>query len=285
MPQYFIVTPLFQMAKRDPKGLRHEWDLPSTKRSLGLRKNWDGTPAGQAARAFFKEELEFDYDDVGNDQVFQATDEPTVHYVPTARYYEPSHGNRYNTHWATVRITRDYVREQQEEAQQAAQEAQQRRDNLKVQQDTNRANAQAELADLQAQLDAAKLEREKREIQAKIDAAKWEAAQVSGAGAGPIPPGQADPLRTYELVAVLGGRAIPLPQALRAQARWFVTEKPTEGYGLAGSPGQWDAVSGGRPPSAFGLPVRLLGHDGGAPRIITNTWMVNHFGPDWAVGL
>lgn len=71
------------------------------------------------------------------------------------------------------------------------------------------------------------------------------------------------PVRTYEVVGMLGGIPVPLTDVVRyvggsdyelaPGAALAVTDDPEDGFNLAGAPGKWDEIYGGQSPAQFGL--------------------------------
>ena len=176
-------------------------------------------------------------------------------------------------------------------------------------------DAQAKLEEDQADREAAaqerqyrkELERQKRQMQMELQKAKQEAeiaklrAQVDSAkNGGQIPPsgtqfpqgGGGGTVRTFEVFGIVGGRLAPMTSAIiNNGGRWsvvpgasvMVTEAPNEGYGLAGSPGRWPMLYGGRSPSEFGLDSdkAVMASDGSRGWALPATLLAQIFGSNW----
>lgn len=150
-----IATPLHPWRKRqsDPSpGLQLD-QLPLSRRDAGPRGQWDSTPEGQAAKAVYKDQLEFDYQDMVNDHVYYVdTLDGRIWYVPVAQ----GHGEHL---WAETWIVPDEAEMQaeRERAQRvadetAAREAKQAIDRQRNQAALDKEKAAADLAKQQADL-------------------------------------------------------------------------------------------------------------------------------------
>jgi len=149
------------------------------------------------------------------------------------------------------------------------------------------------------------LERQKRELRLELDAAKNEAelaklrAQVeatrNGGQTPQTPPGMppmSGALRTFEVFGIVGGRLAPMTSAvINNGGRWsvvpgasvMITEAPNEGYGLAGTPGRWSQLYGGKSPAEFGLDAdkAVLASDGSRGWALPATLLAQIFGGNW----
>ena len=184
-----------------------------------------------------------------------------------------------------------------------------REDATKRAQDDEDAQAKAEEA--QADREAAAqerqyrkdMERQKRQMNLELQKAKQEAelaklrAQIDATkGGGQTPPLTFPPssgaLRTFEVFGIVGGRLAPLTSAITSSGgRWTVnpgasvmlTELPTEGFGLAGSPGRWATVYGSRSPAEFGLDAdkAVMASDGSRGWALPAALLAQIFGANW----
>jgi hypothetical protein len=104
-------------------------------------------------------------------------------------------------------------------------------------------------------------------------------------------------LKTYEVFGVYNGRPAPLTQAVNfdratgkvlgvnAGYRVMATDSPSEGFGLAGSPGRWSSFVT-QSPLFYGLdPDRgILAWDGSRGQVLNASYLLQLFG-DWRQGL
>jgi hypothetical protein len=148
------------------------------------------------------------------------------------------------------------------------------------------------------------LERQKRELKLALESAKTEAelakmrAQIEAAkNGGQTPQGSGMPpmsgaLRTFEVFGIVGGRLAPMTSAvINNGGRWsvvpgasvMVTEAPNEGFGLAGTPGRWSQLYGGRSPAEFGLDAdkAVMASDGSRAWALPATLLAQIFGGNW----
>jgi hypothetical protein len=107
----------------------------------------------------------------------------------------------------------------------------------------------------------------------------------------PMPTGGS--LKTYEVFGVYNGRPAPLTQAVNfdratgkvlgvnAGYRVMATDSPSEGFGLAGSPGRWSSFVS-QSPLYYGLdPDRgILAWDGSRGQVLNASYLLQLFG-DW----
>jgi hypothetical protein len=107
----------------------------------------------------------------------------------------------------------------------------------------------------------------------------------------PMPTGGS--LKTYEVFGVYNGRPAPLTQAVNfdratgrvlgvnAGYRVMATDSPSEGFGLAGSPGRWSSFVT-QSPLFYGLdPDRgILAWDGSRGQVLNASYLLQLFG-DW----
>ena len=107
----------------------------------------------------------------------------------------------------------------------------------------------------------------------------------------PMPTGGS--MKTYEVFGVLNGRPAPLTAAVNfdratgrvlgvnAGYRVMATDSPSEGFGLAGSPGRWSSFVS-QSPQFYGLdPDRgILAWDGSRGQVLNASYLLQLFG-DW----
>lgn len=144
---------------------------------------------------------------------------------------------------------------------------------------------------MQLELQKAKQEAELAKLRAQIDAAKGGGQTPQGLPSG-MPPMAGGGVRTFEVFGIVGGRLAPMTSAITNNGgRWtvnpgasvMVTEAPNEGYGLAGSPGRWPTLYGGRSPAEFGLDAdkAVLASDGSRGWALPATLLAQIFGSNW----
>ena len=149
------------------------------------------------------------------------------------------------------------------------------------------------------------LERELRKVKLEADLAKKRAEIEKLKGGGntttsptPMGGGAMGAFRTYELFGVLNGGNVPLAQVVICDrntgrcsvvpgGRVIVGEQPNEGYGLAGSPGRWQAYYAGRSPAEFGLDADkgVLGSDGSRGWALNAQFLSQVFGSGWRAAI
>lgn len=158
------------------------------------------------------------------------------------------------------------------------------------------------LDEINAEAQAAQKRAEAKIAEAKakrvLSDAEAEAERIKNAPPGSVPTGTPPgtppppppgtwlaPDSTYELVALQGATPQPVDLAARNSRayQWKLTDDPNQGFRLAGRPGAGPYVSGGQPPSAFGLPTYIVGRaQSGIAGVISNAFLIALFGPDWA---
>lgn len=165
-------------------------------------------------------------------------------------------------------------------------------------------DAQVE-ADFQKTLDdqQKQLDRELKKAQMEISLAKKRqelenlknGGMTSGTGtSGTTGGGMGALLRTFELFGVMGGNRVPLASVVTVDrntgaasvvpgGRVLVTTLPTEGFGLAGTPGAWQYSYGGQSPANFGLdPDKgVMGSDGSRGWALDSRFLSQVFGAGW----
>ena len=152
-----------------------------------------------------------------------------------------------------------------------------------------KADAKARMDQLKVEMEKAKLEAEEQKMRDQLAQLRGQAAPTSPASTTPAASG----MRTYEVFGVYGGRPAPLTQAVnfdRASGRVLgvntgfrvmVTDQPSEGFGLAGTPGRWASFVSGSP-TAFGLDADrgILAWDGSRGQALPAAYLSQLFG-DW----
>lgn len=100
---------------------------------------------------------------------------------------------------------------------------------------------------------------------------------------------------TFEVVGVIDGQPVPLTDIVRhvggsdyelaAGAQIAVTDSPSDGYNLAGSPGKWPDVYGSQSPAQFGLDRNkgVLFYNGATahPQVLPAKVLSDWYGPAW----
>ena len=177
--------------------------------------------------------------------------------------------------------------------------------------DQQRANAQKvedakqRLADAKAaskaRAEKLKIEIERAKIAADEQRLREELEQLQGGGVSPPAQSPQSPsplptggsLKTYEVFGVYNGRPAPLTQAVNfdratgkvlgvnAGYRVMATDSPSEGFGLAGTPGRWSSFVT-QSPLFYGLdPDRgILAWDGSRGQVLNASYLLQLFG-DW----
>jgi len=154
-------------------------------------------------------------------------------------------------------------------------------------------DAEEERRKMQKQLEAERkrLELEMKKAKQDAELAKMR-AEIEKLRGGATDGNSAAGFRTLELFGSVGGRTVPLTQALRTDGgRYAVApgaqvlggEQPGEGFGFGGSPGRWQEASDGQAPSAFGLDPTLgvVGFDGARAWPIPAPTLEQIFGSNW----
>jgi len=151
-------------------------------------------------------------------------------------------------------------------------------------------------ADAKARMDQLKVEMEKAKLEAEEQKLRDQVAQLRGQPTSPNPAATtpaASGMRTYEVFGVYNGRPAPLTQAVNFDRnsgrllgvnsgyRVMVTDSPSEGFGLAGTPGRWASFVSGSP-TAFGLDADrgILAWDGSRGQALPAAYLSQLFG-DW----
>jgi hypothetical protein len=99
-------------------------------------------------------------------------------------------------------------------------------------------------------------------------------------------------VRTYEIYGMEKGRVVPLSQILRIAsgvrtlspgARVFIADADSQGFGLAGEPGMWEALYPGVSPAAYGLDADkpVLASDGACGWVLDAHYLAMLFGAGW----
>lgn len=146
----------------------------------------------------------------------------------------------------------------------------------------------AERRNLDLELKKAKQQADLLKVRAEIEKLKG-GADPSGAGSGS---GGGGVVRTIELFAVMGGRAVPLIAGLvnsagrysvASGARVMTGDGPGEGFGYGGSPGRWSEASGGQPPTSYGQDptVGIVASDGSRAWPMPSATLEQIFGSNW----
>ena len=151
-------------------------------------------------------------------------------------------------------------------------------------------------ADAKARMDQLKVEMEKAKLEAEEQKLRDQVAQLRGQPTSPNPAATtpvASGMRTYEVFGVYNGRPAPLTQAVNFDRnsgrllgvnsgyRVMVTDSPSEGFGLAGTPGRWSSFVSGSP-TAYGLDADrgILAWDGSRGQALPAAYLSQLFG-DW----
>ena len=155
-----------------------------------------------------------------------------------------------------------------------------------------------------ARMEQLKVEMERAKVAAEEQKLREELARMRGGGSTldptmpttnttPTPMPTGGSLKTYEVFGVYNGRPAPLTQAVSfdratgrvlgvtAGYRVMVTDSPSEGFGLAGSPGRWSSFVT-QSPLYYGLdPDRgVLAWDGSRGQALPAAYLSQLFG-DW----
>lgn len=187
-------------------------------------------------------------------------------------------------------------RQRREKAARDAQKRKRDEEKYKQQQKEDEARHQRELEEMQAKaerdLEIARQQAEYRRKQAEIDrlGGGGSGGGSGGSGGGG---GGGTGLRTYEVFGTLGGANVPLSRvvakdasgrfAVVAGGRVLVGDAPTDGFGLAGVPGQWAKYYPGQSPAASGLDAdkAVLGWDGTRGWVLDAGFLTQIFGSGW----
>ncbi len=155
-----------------------------------------------------------------------------------------------------------------------------------------------------ARMEQLKVEMERAKVAAEEQKLREELARMRGGGSTldptmpttnttPTPMPTGGSLKTYEVFGVYNGRPAPLTQAVsfdratgkvlgvNAGYRVMATDSPSEGFGLAGSPGRWSSFVT-QSPLFYGLdPDRgILAWDGSRGQVLNASYLLQLFG-DW----
>ena len=176
-------------------------------------------------------------------------------------------------------------------------------EDAKLARDRKVEDAKLSLADAKAASKARseklKIEIERAKIAAEESRLREELAGLQPGSSSPTAPLPTAPspmpsggMRTYEVFGVYGGRPAPLTQAVNfdknrgvlgvnAGYRVMVTDQPSEGFGLAGTPGRWASFVSGSP-TAYGLDADrgILAWDGSRGQALPSAYLSQLFG-DW----
>jgi hypothetical protein len=137
--------------------------------------------------------------------------------------------------------------------------------------------------------------------QAQINQINQQINQLNTGGTTTTPPGTPPPpgsLQTWELIGRVNGQLVPFSQAANNNSgSWqlvpggtvSVGNAQTDGYQLAGTPGQWPTYYPGQDPSAYGLDpgkgVLAMGATVGSgqqrPYAVPANLLQDMFGPNW----
>ncbi len=152
-----------------------------------------------------------------------------------------------------------------------------------------------------ARMEQLKSEMERAKVAAEEQKLREELARMRGGSTldptmptpAPTPMPTGGSMKTYEVFGVLNGRPAPLTAAVNfdratgrvlgvnAGYRVMATDSPSEGFGLAGSPGRWSSFVS-QSPLFYGLdPDRgILAWDGSRGQVLNASYLLQLFG-DW----
>lgn len=163
--------------------------------------------------------------------------------------------------------------------------------------EADRLEREMEQADreMERELKRARQQAELNRKRAELDKVTGKSTPPAGGGSGGGGGGSgAGSFRTYELFGVLNGANVPLIQVVLcdrntgrcsvvAGGRVMVGEVPTDGFGLAGTPGRWPVIYGGQSPAAFGLDAdkAVMGWDGSRGWVLKAEFLAQILGAGW----